>query len=104
MSVLKYWDGSGFINLVRNTFTAILAVNSWSGTSPYTQSVSVAGLLATDTPHVVVDYSATPATALLEKEAWSLISYAETSAGTVTFTCLEEVPTQALSLIIEVVR
>lgn len=102
---LRYWNGTAFVNLVRNTFTATLASGSWSGASaPFTQAVSITDLLATDTPHVTVDYSATLATALLEKEAWALVSYAESSAGTITFTCLEEKPTVALNIVIEVTR
>lgn len=86
------------------SYTATLTT-TWSGTSaPYTQSISISGILATDNPHIMPVYSATNATAILEKEAWNCISKAVTSAGKITFTCFEEKPTQAISINIEIVR
>lgn len=86
------------------SYTATLTT-TWSGTSaPYTQSILISGILATDNPHIMPVYSATNATAILEKEAWNCISKAVTSAGKITFTCFEEKPTQAISINIEIVR
>lgn len=86
------------------SYTASLST-TWTGTSaPYTQSISISGILSTDKPHITPVYSTTNATAILEKKAWNCISKAETSAGKITFTCFEEKPTQALSLQIEVIR
>ena len=34
----------------KNTYTATFSSNSWSANAPYTQTVSVSGILATDTP------------------------------------------------------
>lgn len=86
------------------SYTASLST-TWTGTSaPYTQSISISGILSTDKPHITPVYSTTNATAILEKKAWNCISKAVTSAGKITFTCFEEKPTQALSLQIEVIR
>lgn len=86
------------------SYTASLST-TWTGTSaPYTQSVSLRGILSTDKPHITPVYSTTNATAILEKKAWNCISKAVTSVGKITFTCFEEKPTQALSLQIEVIR
>lgn len=87
-----------------HSYTASLST-TWTGTSaPYTQSISISGILSTDKPHITPVYSTTNATAILEKKAWNCVSKAVTSAGKITFTCFEEKPTQALSLQIEVIR
>lgn len=88
----------------RATYTATIAT-TWTGSSaPYTQNVSVSGILATDCPHITPVYSSTLSTALGQKEAWSMVSKAETSANTITFTCFEEKPTTAIPIQIEVMR
>lgn len=77
----------------------------WSGSvAPYTQSVAVEGILATDNPHIAQIYSETLATAKAEQAAWNCVSKAETAANTITFTCFEDKPTVALSLQVEVIR
>ena len=85
------------------TTTATLST-SWSGSGPYTQAVSVSGILATDMPHITPVYSADNATAIAQKEAWASVSKAETSANNITFTCFEDKPTTAIPIQIEVNR
>lgn len=93
-----YTDGRRF------TATATLST-TWSGSAaPYTQTVTVSGILASDTPHVAPVYSATLATALAQKEAWAKVSNAESAAGGIKFTCFEEKPTTAIPIQIEVMR
>lgn len=88
----------------RASYTTTITTD-WTGSSaPYTQTVSVPGILATDCPHITPVYSSTLETALLETEAWSMVSKAETSANTITFTCFEEKPTAAIPIQIEVIR
>ena len=78
---------------------------SWSGTAaPYTQTVAVDEILATDTPHICPVYSATLSTAIAQKEAWTCVSQAEANANYITFTCFEKKPTTAIPIQIEVVR
>lgn len=88
---------------VRKTYSGVISTE-WSGTAPYTQSVTVNGILAADMPHIAPIFSTSAAAALLEKEAWNKISYALTGADTITFYCLEEAPAQAINIQIEVVR
>lgn len=85
------------------TTTATLST-SWSGSGPYTQVLSVAGILSTDTPHIMPVYSTTNATAIVQKEAWACVSKAVTAAGSITFTCFEDKPTTAIPIQIEVNR
>lgn len=84
--------------------TAILGT-AWTGESaPYTQEVTVAGILETDTPHITPIYSDVFETKLAEKEAWNMVSEAEAGADIITFTCFEDKPTVAITLQIEVNR
>lgn len=79
--------------------TATLTTAGWSGTAPYTQTVTVTGITAGRLPDKIIpQYSTTTATALLQKEAYSMISYYDTGAGTITFTCLEDKPVTAIPL------
>lgn len=94
----------GYVDGKRITKVATIPTN-WSGSSaPYTQSISVNGILSTDAPHITPVYSSTLETALMEKDAWAMVSKAETSNGTITFTCFEDKPTAAISIQIEVMR
>lgn len=93
-----------YVDEKRQTLTATLST-VWTGsTAPYTQTISVNGILATDMPHITPVYSTTLATALAQQEAWAMVSYAETTAGNIKFTCLEEKPTAAVPIQIEVMR
>ena len=86
------------------SFTATISTN-WTGSSaPYKQTVSISGILATDRPHIAPVYSSTVATALEQKEAWAMVSDADTSAGSITFTCFEDKPDTAIPIQIEVNR
>lgn len=77
---------------------------AWSGSGPYTQAVSIAEILSTDTPHIMPVYSTTNSIAITQKEAWACVSKAETADGTITFTCFEEKPTTTIPIQIEVNR
>lgn len=77
---------------------------SWSGAVPYTQTVTVSGILASDVPIVDVVLSSDTTTALAELEAYNCISKIETGANTITLTCLEEAPTIAFNIQLQVVR
>lgn len=87
----------------RHTFAATLGT-AWTGSGPYTQTVTVAGILAADTPHIMPVYDAANATAIVQKEAWSCVSKAEAVAGGIKFTCFEDKPGAAVPLQIEVIR
>ncbi len=93
-----YTDGK---HLVLNATLA----TGWAGTSePYTQVVTIAEILATDHPHVTPVYSTNLETALLEKEAWAMVSDAQTANGSITFSCFEDKPDTAIPIQIEVNR
>lgn len=85
-------------------FTATIST-SWSGTAaPYSQAVTVSGILATDNPHIYPVYSDTLATARLQEEAWNKIYKAVTAANKITFYCFYDKPVTAIPIQIEVNR
>lgn len=78
---------------------------SWSGAAaPYSQIISVSGILATDKPHIVPVYSDTLTTAVAQQEAWAMVSKAVANDGAITFYCFEEKPTTAILVQVEVNR
>lgn len=98
------YNFKNYVDSKRFTTTTTITT-SWTGSAaPYTQTISISGILSSDTPHVMPAYSTTLATALLQKEAWMKVSKAEAAAGSITFTCFEEKPTTAIPIQIEVVR
>jgi len=88
--------------------TATLATASWTGTAaPYTYTLTVAGILATDTPHIDRVTGTDAAAAALINTAWGLIAgYAvkpQTSADTITFYASAK-PAVAIPIMYEAVR
>ena len=80
------------------SFTGTLTTSGWTGTSaPYTQTVTVTGILASAPPPVIdVELSATWSTALSEEEAWGLIKRITYSNNSLTFYA-DAKPTVALN-------
>jgi hypothetical protein len=77
---------------------------TWSGTSaPYTKTVYVSGILATDTPIIDVVMSGTYSTDEARIEAWGYIYRAVCNNGSITFYATEK-PTVSLPIQIRVVR
>ena len=70
----------GYVDGKRAAYTSTLST-SWTGSGPYTQTVTVSGILASDMPHITPTYSSDNATAIAQKEAWSEVSKAEAAAG-----------------------
>ena len=87
----------------RKTWTATITT-TWSGSGPYTQSVTVSGILASDMPHIMPVYSSDNATALAQKESWACVSKAVTAENSIKFTCFEDKPATAIPIQIEVIR
>ena len=88
--------------------TATLATASWVGSAaPYTYTLTVTGILATDTPHIDRVTGTDAAAAALINTAWGLIAgYAvkpQTSANTITFYASAK-PSVAIPIMYEVVR
>lgn len=95
------WNGKA--NKV--SYTATIPTTGWSASAPYTQTISVVGMLATDANFPVSPvYSSTLAIRQAQQEAWGKVSMIEAGADSITVTCDEEVPTEAIPIQIMVVR
>ena len=67
-------------------YTGTLTAAGWSGSAaPYSCTLTVNGILASDKPVVDVVMSGTYASDMSRKEAWAAVYRAVTSANTVTF-------------------
>lgn len=100
--VLAAAPGQDYAKATR--LTATLPVAGWTGTGPYTQTVAVSGILATDTPTVDVVLSDVAATAQAQLEAYGFLGRVTTGGNAITATCYEEAPTFDLTLSLLVVR
>lgn len=98
-------DGAtkGYVDGKRKTFTATIGTG-WTGSGPYTQTVAVSGILASDMPHVTPVYDADNTTAQAQREAWGCVSRGVAAAGGIQFTCFEDKPETAIPIQIEVMR
>jgi len=85
-------------------WTNLSIATGWSGSAaPYTKTLTVSGILATDVP--VIDFRATGtySTDKTAEEAWCNVYRAVTSANTITFYA-HEAPTVAIPVTIQVTR
>ncbi len=81
-----------------------LGIN-WDGDSaPYTQTITVDGILEEDNPHVTPIYSDVLEIAIAQKESWGMICRAITGTNFITFICFEEKPESEIPIQLEVYR
>ena len=90
-----YVDGRHFFAEVTLTATG------WTDAAPYTQTVRLERILATDRPHFGAVYTENREA---EKDAFALVDQLDTSDGTVTFTCFEDKPGADITIQMEVNR
>lgn len=85
------------------TTTMTLPASEWVGDSaPFTQTVTVAGLVDGRRVMVYPAYGDDTAANLAMKEACAYLSYAKRYGSNVTFTCLEDKPTVDIYVVLEV--
>lgn len=86
------------------TYKGTFLTSSWSSEAPYTQTITVSGVLSTDYPFVDIDLSNTNnSTDVIE--AWRLVGRCTVdSDNTVIAYCYEEKPTVDIPIIFKVVR
>lgn len=85
-------------------YSVSVPTSGWGASAPFTQTVNVTGLLATDTPLVDVALSTTAATAKQQLEAYGYLGKVVTSDGSILLTCYEVKPLVDLTLTLKVVR
>lgn len=86
------------------TYKGTFSSSGWSSSAPYTQTITVDGVLSTDYPFVDIDLSeVSDATAVIE--AWKMVGRCTVSADNkVIAYCYEEKPTVAIPIVFKVVR
>lgn len=88
-----------------NTYTATIGTNwTTASTGEYSQTISVSGILSTDNPIVDVVLDSEKELALSQLEAWGCVSKIETTNGSITATCFEDMPEVAIPIQLKVVR
>ena len=87
-----------------NAYKGVFSVSGWSSSAPYTQSITVSGVFASDVPFVDVNLeSVSDVTATLE--AWALIDRVTVAdKNTVVAYCYDEKPSVAVPILLKVVR
>ena len=86
------------------TYTATIST-TWTGEqAPYTQSISVSGILSTDNPLVDIILNNDNEIAKSEIENYGKISRIQTTDGSITVTCLEDKPEVEMNIQLKVVR
>lgn len=95
----------GYVDGKRLVLTTTIPA-SWTGSAePYTQTISVPGILATDTPHIMPVYTdPNYSVTLAQIEGWSKIVSAFSGDGVIAFYCRPDKPTVAIPIQIEVMR
>lgn len=94
-----------FMGLLARRYMAVLTASGWSGSvAPYTQTIALEDVGTADCPRIGPVYDDNPETAIAQKEAWSLVTRAKSSNGSITFSCFEGKPQVGVPIQIEVVR
>jgi hypothetical protein len=94
------------VDALAQTFTGISAPSTgWTGSGPYTNVITVTGLLATDSPIVDIDLSGVPYANVPDVQAdWGLVyRVAATADNQLTLYALDE-PTENFTVQVKVVR
>ena len=87
------------------TFNAVIEASEWSsGNLPYTNVISVPGIMVDDSPHATPVYNYNLDIATLQETAWNMISTAEAYHDEIVFVCFESCPTIDIPIQIECFR
>lgn len=86
------------------TYKGTFLSSGWSSSAPYTQSITVDGVLSTDYPFVDIDLSSVSDAAGVI-EAWKQVGRCTVSAdNTVIAYCYEKAPAVDIPIVFKVVR
>ena len=93
---------NGAINSVIRTKTVIVPISGWSSSAPYTNTVTVSGITASDTPIISLNLSSnsTATTAKASQKAWAYITAITTGSNSITLYAHTK-PTVALPIVIK---
>ncbi|MBQ8507234.1 MAG: hypothetical protein IJ466_07395 [Clostridia bacterium] len=85
-------------------YTATIPASGWSGTAPYSVSISVPGMLESDIPLVDIVQTGSESTDAPVREAWALVTRIVAGNGSITAYAAEEIPAAAIPIQMKVVR
>lgn len=86
------------------TYKGSLLASGWSESAPFTQTVTIAGMLSTDYPFVDIDLSEVE-NAQSVIEAWNMVGRITVSGdNTIIAYCYEEAPAVDIHIVFKVVR
>lgn len=98
-------DGKISQKATAKNFTATIPTTGWSSSAPYTNTITVSGMLASDSNFPVSPvYSTELATRKLQSEAWNKVTMIVAGADSIVVTCDEEIPATEIPIQITVVR
>ena len=86
-------------------FNAVIKADGWStGATPYVNTVTIIGIRDTDSPHAAPVYSNINSVAIVQEEAWNMISEGTAKTDAIVFTCFEDRPTTDIDIQVECFR
>lgn len=87
------------------SYTGILLASGWSSTAPYTQTITIQGIVATDEPFFDLNMTnATVDNAGDLAKNWVLVKKLEAGANSIIATCYDSAPTIDLPMNIKVIK
>ena len=85
-------------------FDATIPASGWSENAPYTQTISVPGVMENDRPHIFPVYDEDEEKANNQIYAWSLVTKGTSGEDEITFYCIKKKPDTDIPIQIEVNR
>ena len=91
---------------IAHEYTVTLTASGWTGSAaPYTQTVSISGILATDSPIADLDVSSAAAESYEAlAAAWACVGRIQTADGQITATCYRQKPEADVTVRMLIVR
>lgn len=96
-------DTNKVVNAVMGVKTAVFSASGWSTSAPYSQTVSVSGILASDAPIIGLQIAsdASASTAKTQNTMFSRVDRVITSDGSITAYCYNKLPTADFTVMIK---
>ena len=88
------------VGAIKAVKTVTLPASKWSTSAPYTQTVTVSGVTAEDSPVIALYISGSPGAAAVKamRKAFGYLDRAVTGNGSITFYCYEKKPAADFSV------
>ena len=87
----------------KKTWSVSVPNTGWSSSKPYTKTITVSGMLSSDTPHAAVSFTSN-ATIEIESNYFACVERITAGNNSITLVCTKEIPGGTFTLQLEVVR